>query len=359
MPGAGRARLGLFLRAGGDLHRSREALALERGAHGVVHRVEHGLLLRELHLGLRGVHVHVHGAEGERQIQHAGRELADEERVFIRLLQRGLEGGGFDDAAVAVKMLGAAVAAPRGGRGDVALDLHAVGPAGAEEHARRLIAAEQAVDTGLHAAVTGGEKLLLPVADAPDGNVRAAERAPERREHTGAALGAVGLHEFQTGGRVIEQVADDHRRALGAAGLVHLLDLTGRERHARAARRALLTGQELHMAHGGDGRKRLAAKAERGDALEPARVAQLARRMAQKGDARVLGRHAAAVVRDAQIRHAAAADLHRDGARAGVDRVFDKLLHHRGGPLHDLTRGDQIRHVGGEYLDVRHGNQLL
>ena len=336
------------------MHRRRGALALERGAHGVIHRVEHGLLLRELHLGLGRVHVHVHSAEGERQIQHARRELADEERVFIRLLQRGLERRGLDDAAVAVKMLGAAVAAARGGRGDVALDLHAVSTALAEEHFRRLIAAQKAVNAGLHAAVAGGEKLLLPVADASHGDVRAAQRAAKRREHAGAALGAVGLHELESRGRVIEQIADDHRRALGAAGLVHLLNVAGGERHACAALRAALPRRELHMAHGGDGRERLAAKTERRDALEPARIAQLARRVAQKGDARVLGRHAAAVVRDAQIRHAAAANLHRDGAGAGVNRVFDELLHHRGGPLHDLARGNQVSNVGGEDLDVRH-----
>ena len=292
------------------------------------------------------MHVHVHRAERERQIQHARRKLADEERVFIRLLQRGLQSGGLDDAAVAVKMLRAAVAAASGGRGDVALDLHAVGPAGAEEHARGLLAAEKAVDTGLHAAVAGGEKLLFPVADAPDRDVRTAQRAAKRRQHTGAALGTVGLHEFQAGGRVVKQIADNHRRALGAACLMHLLNIAGGEHDACSALCAALPRRELHMAHGGDGRERLAAKAERRDALKPARIAQLARGVAQKGDACVLGRHAAAVVRHAQIRHAAAAHLHRDGFCPGVEGVFHKLLDDRGRALHDLAGGDHVGKVG-------------
>ena len=101
------------------------------------------------------------------------------------------------------------------------------------------------------------------------------------------------------------------------------------------------------MAHGGDRRERLAAKAEGGNALEPARVAQLARGVAQEGHARVLGRHAAAVVRHAQIGHAAVPQLHGHVPGAGVKGVFHQLLHHGGGSLHHLARGDEIRHVGG------------
>ena len=68
----------------------------------------------------------------------------------------------------------------------------------------------------------------------------------------------------------------------------------------------------------------------------------------------LLGRHAAAVVRHAQIRRAAAAQLHRHGAGPGVKCVFHQLLDHRGGPLHDLARGDQIRQMRRENLNIGH-----
>ena len=58
-----------------------------------------------------------------------------------------------------------------------------------------------------------------------------------------------------------------------------------------------------------------AAKAERADGLEPALVRELARRVAQKAHARVLRRHADAVVRDADIVPPSGAELKHDGAR--------------------------------------------
>src|SRR5699024_3313993 len=85
--------------------------------------------------------------------------------------------------------------------------------------------------------------------------------------------------------------------------------------------------------------------------LQPALVLQLAGRVAEEGYARVLGRHAAAVVRHADELPTAAAQLHRDVPRPGVDRVFKQLLHHGGGPFHNLAGGDEVRHEGGEYVN--------
>ena len=68
----------------------------------------------------------------------------------------------------------------------------------------------------------------------------------------------------------------------------------------------------------------------------------LARGVAVEGHARVDGRHATAVVDDLDQVLAAVAevDLHR--SRPGVDGVLHHLLHHRGGPVDDLARGDLV-----------------
>ena len=232
---------------------------------------------------------------------------------------------------------------------------HAVDLALAGQERLCQLAPEQAVHAAVELVVAGGEKQLLPVADAAHGHVRTAERAPQCGGGAGGALRAVGLEEFAPGGRVVKQVAHDHRRALRAAGLVHVLDLARVERHVRAARRAAPPRRERDVRHGADGGQRLAAKAHRADGLEPLRIVQLARRVAQKRDARVLGRHAAAVVGHAQIGRAAAAQLHRHGAGPGVERVFHQLLDHGGGPLDDLARGDQIRKMRRENLNIGHG----
>ena len=76
--------------------------------------------------------------------------------------------------------------------------------------------------------------------------------------------------------------------------------------------------------------------------------------MAQEGHARVLGRHAAAVVGDADIGRAAPADLHGHVFGPGVEGVLHQLLDHGGRALHHLARGDQIRHMRGEYVNDWH-----
>ena len=81
--------------------------------------------------------------------------------------------------------------------------------------------------------------------------------------------------------------------------------------------------------------------------------------MAEEGSGELLGGDAAAVVGDPDEGHAAALQLHHHGGRAGVDGVFHELFDHAGGPLHHLAGGDEVRHVGGELLDVGHRGGLL
>ena len=331
------------------------ALLARQGAeHGVVHRVEHLALLAEFDLGLGGVDVDVHAAVGEREIQHAAGVAAGQQRVAIGLLQRGLQQLRADRAPVAEEILRAAVAASGRGGGDIARHAHAVVVAGAFEHVGRDRAPEQGIDARILAPVAGGEKLLLAVADKAEGDLGVRQRAAQRRRLTGGGLGPVGFHEFLARGGVVEKLAYLHRRALGAAEGLHLRDLAGLEQDERALGRAALTRDKTDLRHGGDGGKRLAAEAHRRDSLKPALVVQLARRVAQKGDARVLRRHAAAVVRHTDHGRAAAADLDGDVLRPGVQRVFAQLLDHGSRALDDLARGDHVRHVGGEDIDNTH-----
>ena len=65
----------------------------------------------------------------------------------------------------------------------------------------------------------------------------------------------------------------------------------------------------------------------------------------------VLGRHAGAVVDDADEPPPAGLDRDLDRARAGVDRVLDQLLHGGGRPLDHLARGDAVDEDGIEAAD--------
>ncbi len=69
---------------------------------------------------------------------------------------------------------------------------------------------------------------------------------------------------------------------------------------------------------------------------------------------RVVLRHPAAVVGDAHEREPTLLDVHRDRARARVERVLDELLHDGRRTLDDLPRRDLVHDAGGQDLDARH-----
>ena len=87
--------------------------------------------------------------------------------------------------------------------------------------------------------------------------------------------------------------------------------------------------------------------AERADGGQIGSGAELARRVAQKGGGQLVGRDAAAVVRDAQIGQPAVLQLDGDVPRARVDGVFQKLLDNARGTLDDLAGGNEIGDMGG------------
>src|SRR5450759_3880395 len=66
----------------------------------------------------------------------------------------------------------------------------------------------------------------------------------------------------------------------------------------------------------------------------------------------LLWRNAAAIVGHSDQVAPARDDLHMDGSRAGIHRVFNQLLHYRCRPLHDFTGGDLTNHLWSQYLNA-------
>ena len=89
-------------------------------------------------------------------------------------------------------------------------------------------------------------------------------------------------------------------------------------------------------------RQRFAAEPQRPDAVQVARCADLAGGVAQKRPGRLVRRNAAAVVRHPDVFGAAALDLHRDGSRASINRVFNQLFEHRRRTFNHLARSNQF-----------------
>ena len=98
--------------------------------------------------------------------------------------------------------------------------------------------------------------------------------------------------------------------------------------------------------------QRLAAEPERPDAVEVGRDADLAGRVAMHREPRVVGRHALAVVLDANQRPAALLDGHGDPACAGIERVLDEFLDDRRRPLDHLAGRDLVGERGRQDLDL-------
>ncbi len=106
-----------------------------------------------------------------------------------------------------------------------------------------------------------------------------------------------------------------------------------------------------------DRRQRLAAKAKGAEPVEVGGLHELAGRVPLERQQRVVLRHAAAVVLDADERAAAGEELDLDTRGAGVERVLHQLLDHRGRALDDLARGDLVGDPVGKDADGGHDDQ--
>jgi uncharacterized protein (DUF1697 family) len=107
----------------------------------------------------------------------------------------------------------------------------------------------------------------------------------------------------------------------------------------------VLPGRARHQRDVSDGRdagERLAAKAQRGDALQVGRGADFARGVTQEGRRDLVRRDAAAIVLHADEAPAAVADFDANLGRARVEAVLDQLLDGGGGALNNFARSDLV-----------------
>ena len=156
----------------------------------------------------------------------------------------------------------------------------------------------------------------------------------------GLRLGTVGAHEFEAGGRRVEQIAQAHRGAVidgrrsgGRSNTAGHGDL-----HTIGAPRPAGDG---HAPHGGQRRQSLATKPEGVDVQE-VRSVDLGGRMARQGERQVFCRHPAAIVLHPNERLAAVGIVHRDAACACVERVLHEFLDCRRRPLHHLAGSNAV-----------------
>ena len=120
---------------------------------------------------------------------------------------------------------------------------------------------------------------------------------------------------------------------------------------ARAGLGLRRAGDDGEPRHRADGRQGLAAKAEGVDGEQVA-VRQLGGGVALDREFQILGRHAPAVVDDADQAAPARLDGDLDGGRARIDGVLDQFLHGGRRTLDDLARSDAVDEDGIEAADM-------
>ena len=250
-------------------------------------------------------------------------------------------------------MLAAAASLAAGGLAHVAGDPDGVVAPLERQQLAALPGHEQLDDVEQLPVPRGGEHRLA-VPDEAEGDLRMGQGLPLQNAVDGAGLGHIAFHILIPGGHAEKHVPHHDGGAVRAPGgaLLQLLTVFNGIRPAHLLLPGL--GQDLHMGHRRDGGQCLSPEAQGADALQILRRAQLAGGVAQKGGGHLLLGNTAAVVGDADIGGSAVADLGGDALRPGVDGVLHQLLHHRGGPLHHLARGDHVSHLLGQDLNMSH-----
>ncbi len=359
----------------------RRARLDQRRPQAVAHKVVDQTLLTEAHLGLGGMHVHIHffgrHFEEEQHYREAGgrnhvaiglsdcvkqQPVADKtlvhkdiDRVPVEFLQLrpGVEAGQPQNAWVA------------GGLGGISLPGGRVGQTGVGEgglggHRQQLserVLAEDLVDALRGArhrrrgddGVRGRDQLEV--------FLRVGQRVVGHQGCDVGQLGGLCAEEFAPGRGVEEEIRYGQRGSTGQGSVVHVENLAAGDFDAGSGvRRGGFSGScfQGHAGYRGDGGQRLAAKAEGGDGEQVVGGAQLGCGVAFEGQQGIVAVHALAVVGDADEAAAAGLDFDANAVGAGVQGILQQFLDHGGRAIDNLAGGDLVGNLVGENADAAH-----
>ena len=151
--------------------------------------------------------------------------------------------------------------------------------------------------------------------------------------------------------QVTKELPDGDRRALRRAGRSDRNDLAVVDLYAGAAVGVRSPRSQLDASDRCDARQRLSAEAKGGHCVQVFGDLQFAGREPLEGQLNLVGRNARAIVSNANVLDAAAADLDPYPGRARVQGVLDQLLDGRGRALDYLPSRDLRRNFRSEELD--------
>ena len=190
------------------------------------------------------------------------------------------------------------------------------------------------------------------------GNLRVGQRHVLKLVENVPHFHGVALEEVAPGGHVEKQVFDGDAGAVGAGRGLLAGNLGAFHQQQRAGVVLALLGANFDLRHGRDAGQRLAPEAQRADAKQVFGAADFAGGVALQAHAGIGGAHAGAVV---DYLHQLLAglfhnELHLGGA--GIDGIFQQLLHHRGGALHHFAGRNLVGEVFGKQVnDIGHSRE--
>src|SRR5664280_448570 len=349
------------------------------GANGIANEVVQHRGLPKAHLGLGGMHVDVNLGEGHLQEQQHDRENRRRNDVAVSLGEGVLHHAIANQAAidedenrVAVKLLDLR---PRnkavkfyvsGNRRFVVFFVAPPRRRLRQSHARQRqqraqrnqlierLLAKHLVDT-LRVAGHGrgdqhgvGRGVQLPVHLGMGQGVVRYQRCDVRQ------FGGFSLQEFSARGNVEEQIADRDARAQRQARLLDGQQLAAGDLDHRSGSVFGRMGLQTQAAYGSHGRQRLSTKSQGCNVQQVVGIADLGGGVTLESQHGIVAHHPAAVVGHLDQFLATCFDGDPDAARTGIQRVFQQLLDHRSGALHDFAGGDLVGYVFGENVDAAH-----
>ena len=344
---AGQLRHGkAAFRNGRGLFRSRGAKPLaqlflmQRVIDDLPDGLRHGAFILKANLQLIGMNVHVHVLIGHFQKQGAHGELADHDPALAAIFQRPAQYAAAEKTPIDEKALLLAVSPGKLPHADESADGHAALVPADGDHLTESVLAIQAEQGGVQLTVAHTVVDGFALTDEAERDLRVGQDQPEHIVRHQPGLDGGLFQELPADGGIIEQILHHEGGAHRRGGLTDVGKLAALHLTAHAELRVGGLGGAGHFRHRRHGGQRLAAEAQRVDAVQLRFRLQLAGGVTFEGQPNLPGGNALAVVRNAQVLDTASPQLHRDVGRPRVDGVFHQFLHHGSGAFHHLACGD-------------------
>jgi len=165
-------------------------------------------------------------------------------------------------------------------------------------------------------------------------------------------LGAFGTQEFASRRHVVKQIAHFHRGALRMRLRCHLAQCAAVDAQLRTVLRIARARHQPKATDRGHRRQCFAAKAQRGHRFQIINRRNFAGGMPADRQRQLLGGDAATIIADADQADPAFFQINVDTLRAGIQRVFNQFLDHRGGAFNDFACGNLVDEDFGELTDI-------